>query len=253
MTIGIALSGGGARGIVHLGALQALHEMDIKPTRLAGTSAGAIIGALYCNGYTPKEIMEIFEETKFLKYISPTIGKAGLLNIEKTKELYLHYLPHDSFEALKYPLSVAATDIEKGKTIYFSEGALIQPILASACIPVVFNPVAYQGHLLVDGGILNNLPAEVLRPHCDKLIGVHSNPYINVPKIDSMRTIIEKSLMLALTVNAHQSMQLCDIALEPPQMGQFGTFDIKKAKEIFQIGYDFTYEQRSEIEAKLKA
>jgi NTE family protein len=231
MTIGIALSGGGARGIVHLGVLQALQEMDIKPTRVAGTSAGAIIGALYCNGYTPKEIMEIFEETKFLKYISPTLGKAGLLNIEKTRELYLHYLPHDSFEALKYPLSIAATDIEQGKTIYFSEG----------------------GHLLVDGGILNNLPTEVLRPHCDKLIGVHSNPYINVPKIDSMRTIIEKSLMLALTVNARQSMQLCDIALEPPKMGQFGTFDIKKAKEIYQIGYDFVYEQRSEIEASLKA
>ncbi len=240
MKIGLALSGGGARGIAHLGVLQALEEMDIRPHIISGTSAGAIVGAFYASGLKPLEIIEVFSNTKLLQFMRPAIGKGGLLNIEKSRNFYTKHLPHQTFEGLSIPLHVAATDIEKGEAIYFSEGALIEPLLASSCIPVVFSRMEWHEIILVDGGILYILPAEVIRDECNYLIGVHTNPYGDEQVIDSMKTIIEKSLMLALTTNARVSMQSCDLVIEPLELSRFSTFDMKKAKEIFDIGYAHT-------------
>ncbi|WP_316929017.1 patatin-like phospholipase family protein [Nitritalea halalkaliphila] len=161
-TLGIALSGGGIRGIAHLGVLQALNDYGIFPTHLSGSSAGAIVGAMYAKGFAPKEIFDIIVQTNYFKFIRPAISWTGILKMDTTEELYRKYLGEDSFESLNVKLTVAATDIQRGKVIYFNQGELIKPVMASSCIPGMFDPIQIGNKILVDGGVLNNLPVEPL-------------------------------------------------------------------------------------------
>ena len=144
LKIGLALSGGGVRGISHLGVLKATRRSWNRPPPrppLSGTSAGAIVGAMYCQGYLPEEILKIIVETNYFKFMRPAISLTGILKMDAMQSLFKIYLAHDDFAQLKTPLSVAATDIKKGKAIYFSEGELIKPVMASSCIPGMFDPI----------------------------------------------------------------------------------------------------------------
>ncbi len=122
---GLVLSGGGARGISHIGVLKALDEIGLKFHRLAGTSAGSIVGSLYAYGYAPDKILEIVLQTSFLKSVRPAWTMTGLLSLERLKDVLLKFLPENSFEALKIPITIAATEIIQGKPDYFSSGELI--------------------------------------------------------------------------------------------------------------------------------
>ena len=178
MKIGLVLSGGGARGIMHLGVIKALNEQGIVPDFIAGTSAVAIAGALVCHGYSPDEVLQILLKTNFLKYLRPSFSAPGLLKMDKVEDLYLQLLPHNSFAQLKTPLIVAATDIEQGEIVYFDQGELIRPLMASSCLPGIFAPVNFQKRMLVDGAVLNNLPIEpLLDRQADFLIASNCNPH----------------------------------------------------------------------------
>jgi len=152
--IGVVLSGGGVRGFAHLGLLKLMDELHIKPSAISGVSAGAIIGALYASGKTPEEIVALSKSNKYLGYSDFLWRKEGLFSMETMKRLLIENLPEDSFESLKIPLFVNATDFFHNKTIFFSTGKLIQPLIASASMPVVFEPVSIEKSRLVDGGLL---------------------------------------------------------------------------------------------------
>lgn len=250
MKFGITLSGGGARGIAHLGFLQVLEELDFRPDKILGVSAGSIIGTMYAAGYKPLEILEIVEKTNFFRFLRPAFSLQGLLNIERLEPIYLEYIPHNSFEKLKTPTIIMATDLDEGKPVFFSEGNLIKPVMASSCIPVVFNPIRYQGKTLVDGGVINNMPHQSLED-CDVKIGVHVNPYYHEKSVSSMRTVVERSLLLSIHSNAFASFPYFDLVIEPKKLNVFTPFSIAKAKEIYQIGYQETLKQKEEI-LKLK-
>lgn len=144
-TIGLVLSGGGARGFAHLGVMKALTELGIHISEISGTSAGAIAGSLFAAGYAPDQILEIIEETNVFDFLRPVFNKPGLSSMEKVEEVLSNYLSDDSFESLQIKLFVNATDLNSGEEIFFSSGPLIKPIVASACIPVIFSPVAFAG------------------------------------------------------------------------------------------------------------
>ena len=175
LKIGIALSGGGVRGVAHLGVLKALNENGIFPNRFSGSSAGAIAGALYCSGHSPEEILEIIVKTNYFKFLKPAISWTGILKMDLIPELFVKYLKENSFESLKIPLTIAATDLRRAKVVYFSQGELIKPLMASSCIPGMFDPILIDGHHYIDGGVLNNLPVEPLDGVCDVVIGVNCN------------------------------------------------------------------------------
>lgn len=236
--IGIALSGGGVRGISHLGVLKGLNEAGIYPTKVSGTSAGAIAGAMYCNGYKPEEVLKIIVETNYFKFMRPAISLTGILKMNSVGELFKLYLKHDDFAQLQIPLTVAATDIKKGKVIYFSEGELINPILASSCIPGMFDPIVIGKRHLIDGGVLNNLPVEPLDGICDYVIGVNCNQLPEETNIKNMKSLIERSVIMAMNSNVYSRKSKCDFFIEAPGLGKYGVFDIKKAPELFQAGYD---------------
>jgi NTE family protein len=238
MKIGLALSGGGARGIAHLGVLKALIEHDLRPEIISGVSSGAIVGALYSSGLHPDEIMDILLKMRIFRYIRPAWSKFGFLNIQKLLAIYKLYLPVQTFEKLKLPLIISAADIMEGKTVYFTEGDLTKAILASTCIPILFAPIEMEGKLMVDGGIINNLPVEPLIARCDLIIGVHCNPTHRQYQVGGIKSMLERTFHLSINNNVKERIKYCDLFIEPPQLINYGLFEISKGKDIYKVGYD---------------
>ena len=249
--IGITFSGGGARGIAHLGVLKVLLENEVNPEVISGTSAGAIVGALFAAGYTPDESLKIINQTSFLSYFRPSYSWKGLLSVDKLGVLLKKYLP-ETFDQLDRELAVAATDINSGETVYFNNGDLVSAILASSCVPLLFKPVNIRGRNYVDGGVLNNLPVEAIRDKVNVLIGVNSNPTTRVENLSNGRLVLERSALLAIGVNVAKSLKKCDIVIEPPELNRFSGFGLSQAREIFDYGYEFTVENISSFVADIR-
>jgi NTE family protein len=237
--VGLVLSGGGARGMAHLGIIKALAEMGIQISAVSGTSAGSIIGALYCYGYSTDEIFT-FISTGFFKAVRPAWTISGLLSLEVLGSELLKYMPANRFESLMIKLAVAATNLEIGEVKYFRSGALIPAILASSCVPAVFKPVEIGNSLYVDGGITDNLPVKPIKDECAFIIGSNCNPIANHFDKRNIRAIIERSLLIAVSGNIRASKRMCDILIEPPDLSKYGGFDIGKANEMYEIGYMHT-------------
>lgn len=155
MNTGLVLSGGGFRGIAHIGVIKALDEYGFQITHIAGTSAGAIIGALYAGGLDWKQILEFIKKVNIFSINNYAIGKPGFVDTEKFYDKFAEFFPADNFESLKIALFITATNILDGSLKVFSEGELIRPILASAAFPGVFTPMKIADSYYVDGGALN--------------------------------------------------------------------------------------------------
>ncbi|WP_421878401.1 patatin-like phospholipase family protein [Marinoscillum sp.] len=243
MKIGLVLSGGGARGVAHLGIMEALLEAGISFSVVSGSSAGALAGSLYCAGYTPKEIAGFIQKTNFITAFRPSFNSRSLLNIERAHSELIKYFKEDSFESLQIPLRVTTTDISKGKVKVYKKGQLIRPVLASCCVPVVFDPVKIGRRTLVDGGILDNLPYKPIKKECDKIIALHCNPIDKGYRISNWRDLMERSMMLTVTQYVHSKKKNYDLFLEPPGVSKYKVFDFKRAPEIFEHGYSYAKEQ----------
>lgn len=248
MKIGLALSGGGSRGFAHLGVIKALEELGLKPSMITGTSAGSIVGAMIAAGYSPEFIFEAIISAGIFSHLKFAFNRFGLFKLEKAEDLFLKYLPHNSFEQLKMPLTICATDLEQGEAVYFNEGELIKPILASCCLPGIFEPIRFQGRTLIDGGVIDNLPIGPLEQCCDFIIGVNVMPVNNSMAINSVKDVLMKSLFLAIRNNSGEKLKRCDLAIEPAEIYRYDGLNTSKAKEMFQLGYESTLR---EAEGKL--
>ncbi|QGY44998.1 patatin [Maribellus comscasis] len=233
---GIALSGGGARGIAHIGVLETLEKYGIKPKIISGTSMGAIVGAFYAAGYPPKEILEIVSSRKFHKLINWHLPFSGLIDMDKVQEVMVEKIEKDDFSALKIPFYCAVTNLNSGLFEIKSKGKLFQWVLASASIPVVFEPQIIDGQTYVDGGLLNNLPAASIRDKCEVLIGVHVNHNGPEDEVKGLMTVAERCFRLGIAQNVEESKKLCDFLIEPPEARDFTTFNFNKAREIYEVG-----------------
>lgn len=251
MKVGIALSGGGARGFAHLGVMKALEEFGVTFSEISGTSAGSIVGAFYCAGYTPDETLEIISKAGFLSSVRMAWAWTGLLSMDGFKDMLYKYLPENSFEKLKIPLTISATEIRHGRVTYFNSGELIPRIIASSSIPALFNPTTLDGHVYVDGGIMDNLPVRPLVGMCDFIIGSHCNPVEQRFDIKNVKEVTERSLLIAINVNTSHSKTHCNVVIEPTDLGKFSTFDLAKGKEIFNLGYQYTIKNYSKIDFEL--
>jgi NTE family protein len=239
---GLVLSGGGARGICHLGVMKALDEFGVKINYISATSAGSVTGCLFSYGYKPDEIMKMITSTSFAKSLKFAWSWTGLLKLDGLRDLLIKYIPENSFEALPIPVTIAATEIRKGSIQYFTTGELVPAILASCCVPAVFNPVEINGGMYVDGGVLDNLPVKGIDHKCNFIIGSHCNFIRSDVDLKNFRTVIERSLLMAINGNTTLSKSLCNILIEPPDVGRFSGFDVSKASEIYEIGYRYTKE-----------
>lgn len=241
MRVGLALSGGGARGIAHLGVLKALDELGIEIHEISGTSAGSIAAAFYTHGYQPEEALEIITKTNLFKVVWPAFSLSGLLSTSKGEGIIANYIESDSFEKADRPLKVVATNLNSGKAEVFTSGSLVKALMASSCIPFMFEPVKIGKSTYVDGGISNNLPVECIRDSCDVVIGVNVVPVIPQEQIGGFKSMVERVSMIALSANVNKSASLCDLLIEPRELRKYGTLDVKYGQEIFDLGYEYAH------------
>lgn len=250
-TIGIALSGGGLRGIAHLGVIKALEENDLRPAVISGTSAGAIVGAFYAAGYQPDELMEIVTRLSFFSPRALRFSTSALFDRQMLLKIFHHYFPGNRFSDLQLPLYVAATDIVSGRSVYFHEGDLDEALMASASIPFVFPVTRIDERFFLDGGIVNNLPVQPIRNKCDILIGINVNSISPVegPML-SGRRLFDRVVHLALGQSVLQNAKQCDLFINPPDMTRFSMFDKKYAHQVFDYAYEYAVKYLNERSEK---
>ncbi len=188
--IGVALGGGGARGLAHILMLEVMDELGLKPYRISGTSIGAIVGVLYASGKSGKEIRQLVDELtvgtneswldalseqrvlRWLAFLLPELRRGGLLNPEGFINFLSETVGIKTFNELKIPLQVVATDFWDRKAVALSSGELMPAVQASMALPGVFVPVEINGRLLVDGGLVNPVPYDLVQPDCDFTIAI---------------------------------------------------------------------------------
>lgn len=233
--IGLVLSGGGTRGIAHLGAIKAMEEAGVKPEIISGVSAGAIISALYASGNSPDDIFNILCEQKFMSCSKLSFGLKGLLEMRGLKCEIAKYCK-ETFEELEIPIYVGATDLNSGKITYFNSGNLLDAVVASSSIPVIYNPVVLNGTTYIDGGIVDNMPVSPILGKTENIIGVNVNPVNNLDRINNLFDVLSRTFQIASRSNV-EGARLCNILIEPPELIKFSFLDNSKAEEVFNIGY----------------
>jgi NTE family protein len=188
--IGLALGGGGAKGLAHILMLQVLDELNLRPHRIAGTSIGAVMGALYASGMSGQEIQQLIDRLTVSKeeswfnglfeqdvgrwwdIIEIQLGHGGLVDTHGLATFLREIIPTTQFEDLKIPLKVVAADFWERKQVVFERGDLFLPLQASIAIPGLFSPVHHKGRILVDGSLVNPVPYDLLFDECEVVIAI---------------------------------------------------------------------------------
>jgi len=250
--LGIALSGGGAKGFAHLGVLEALNERGLYPQIMSGTSAGAFAAVLYADGYTPKEIIGFFKKKVFREFAEFSIPHGGFFKSERFQSFLKKHLRSKKFEDLKIPLNVLTTDIEFGESYVFNKGPIIPAIIASCSVPIIFRPVEIDSHYYVDGGLFKNFPVSTIRNECRKVIGVNVSPLTQAEFRSSIKYIAERSFHYMSTSNTLLDRSLCDYLIESDSLFKYSMFDLDHVEEIYQTGYELTMEYLEKNEDSLK-
>lgn len=238
--LGLALSGGGVKGFAHAGALKALEEFGYKPDIISGTSAGAVAGALYVAGYSPKEICDLFKNKSFSNFTNITIPTSGLFSPAKFVDFLKQKITYSNIEDLPIPMRIVATDLDAGKIKVFTEGSLAERVMASATVPVVFPPTVIDDVHYVDGGIFCNFPVDVIRQDCEKVIGINVSPLVPTQYKQTIIEIALRSYNFMFRANTKEDGMLCDILVELPDVLQYDMFDLDAIDEIYRMGYHET-------------
>lgn len=249
---GISLSGGGARGLAHIGVLAALEEKGIFPEIIAGSSMGAIIATFYAAGYSTAEMMDIAKKEKISKVLKWKFPKGGMLSLEILREMLSNHIEKDNFSILKKELYLSVSNISKGEKEIISSGPLFRAVMASASIPIVFEPQVINGMTYVDGGLFDDLPVEPLKGRCKKIIASHVNYNGPDPNLNSFRAIAERVYRLAIYQNVKKNFEKCDVIIDPPQLRKHGIFDFKHVEQLYEIGYNETMKAITTPSGKLK-
>ncbi|MBN1133109.1 MAG: patatin-like phospholipase family protein [Bacteroidales bacterium] len=236
--LGIVLSGGAARGFAHPGVLKALHEFNMEPEIIAGASAGAIAGGFYADGYEPEEILELFKGKRFLDLARLRMGKTGLLEVEGLRKLLRKNMRAKDFDGLKKEFVVSVTNFRTGEAEYLTEGDLVESIIASSSIPVLFTPVKLNGKLYIDGGVVDNFPVGPIREKCKKLVGVAVNPIGEEKGSVSMISMSVRAFHLSMAAGMKYKRDEVDIYIEPEKLKDFSLLDVKAGDKMFKIGYE---------------
>ncbi len=259
MKIGIALSGGAARGWAHIGVIKALEENGIVPEVISGTSAGAIVAAIYANGKTPDEMEEITKDASIWKIYSFGLSNftfmpaSGLTKLNYLEKVLAENLPESGdFKDLQKQLFVATSNLNTCDCEIFNQGNIVQAVTASAAIPIIFKPQVIGKHKYVDGGMINNLPIEPLKSICDLVIGVNVNPHQYETSVSNIFEIGKRSFEMIIWNNTSARLSECDIQIEPTEVFEYGLFDFKKAEKIIQAAYESTKNQMPQIRQIIK-
>lgn len=242
--LGVALSGGGARGFAHVGALMAIEEAGLTPDVIAGVSAGSVVAVLYAAGVPFEEMTKIFEGKGFSDFAAISMGDGGLMRIDKFKKAILKTInkfgQFKSIEDLNIPTYIGVTDLDNGHEAEFHTGSIGECMIASCSIPIIFKPVKINGVNYVDGGVLRNHPAWIIRDKCETLIGVNVSPMRTPGKATSLIDVAMRTYNLMAKANQGIDMSLCDVSVQTPELSSYKVFDLTNIKAVVTSGYIHT-------------
>lgn len=233
--IGLALAGGFARGIAHIGVLRAFRDAGIPIDCVAGTSVGALIGAGFCSGISLEKMQEIGQTTTFADFGRWTPSWLGLATNLRMEKYLARMTPATTFAELKIPLAISATDINAGVTIYYLNGSIAPPLRASCAYPGLFVPIQYEGRTLVDGFLTAPVPVEgALIQGADVVIAV----YLEAGGIENPRTAVDIISRSFNIIQKHTDVtwrQQADVIIEP-NVSSFAWDDFTKTPELIAAG-----------------
>ncbi|WP_020527221.1 patatin-like phospholipase family protein [Flexithrix dorotheae] len=269
--VGLVLSGGGAKGVAHIGILKKLEELDLVPDIITGTSMGALVGGLYASGYSSEELVDIVDGINWDELLSnqtawshivieekPYYGRymlklpvdegkinvpAGIIEGQKLSELF-NYLTRgvhniNDFEKLPISYSCVATDVVTGKEVILNKGSLAEAMRASMAIPSFFTPVVMEDYILVDGGLLKNFPVqEAIDMGADIIIGVNvGGGYYEKEELNNPVTILTQAAMFKSLADAEMTKKICHVFIEPDLHGySTGSFTKEDCTGILERG-----------------
>ena len=235
--IGLALGGGFARGLAHIGVLKVLEEANIPVDFIAGTSVGSVIGAAYASGMSAKELEEIAALVRVKDFSRWTFSRFGLFSNDKMAIFLSKILRCKSFEDLRIPLAVAATDIVSGDAVVFTSGDLVDPVRASCAYPGMFLPVNINGRLYVDGLLAHAVPAMPLRQMgAEKVLSIYlSSHWVKPQGPRHVFDVIGQCFSIAQERMCGPWKSASDVVLEPA-IGEFGYDDFVRAPELIRAG-----------------
>lgn len=245
--VGLALSGGGARGFGHLGALKAFEELGVEFECVAGTSVGSLVGAMYCYGMTADEMIKFALNLK-VKDIRTSKIIFVPSKTNKLEELIISAMGDIDIKDLKKKFCAVAVDMKDGEEIVFSEGRLCKVLAGSCAVPVVFDCVEYENMILMDGGLANTIPADVPKlMGCDKVIAVDINKYRG-RGTDSTKLfdLVMASIRILMKSNCVKGKLNSDILIEP-ELKDFKSTSFDGAEEMIKEGYRAVMEKKDEI------
>jgi NTE family protein len=234
--VGLALSGGFARGIAHIGVLKVLKEHHIPVDCIAGTSVGALIGAAYAAGTSLEEMEKQAALTVFTDFGHWKLSRLGLASNEKLNEFLARFTKCTTFEELRIPLAVAATELGAGKTKYFTSGDLRLAIRASCAYPGLFVPLEIEGSLLVDGFVTDPLPADGARMlGADVVIGVYLSTVSDQRKPANLIDVLGRTFSIVQKASEQSWRRMANVVIEPDIAG-FAWDAFNKTSEMIAAG-----------------
>ena len=269
--VGVVLSGGGAKGYAHVGALKVIEEAGIKIDYIGGTSMGAIIGGLYAAGYSPDELEKIMHQLDISSLITQNKNRAEIPFFDKSyKEKYILELPFDNFKLtipnafskgqgpldlltylfrpvhgidnfnkLPTPFVCIATNIETGQEKVFHSGFLPRVVLASAAYPTMLDPVSIDGQLYVDGGVVNNFPVkEVKDMGADIIIGVElGDGLLKRDDLNSAIDILSQIMSMSIVKKTDEQKKMVDVLIKP-DLKKYSVTSFDDVEPIYKRGYE---------------
>ncbi len=236
--VGLALSGGAARGIAHAGVLEVLVEAGVAVRAVAGTSAGAIVGALFAAGVTPVEIGRLALETRWIDLLHLRLPHAGMISGEGLERFFERVIPAQTFAGLRLPFAAVATDLATGRRVDVTSGPLARAVLASCSLPVLLEPVSIGGRLLVDGGVSSQIPVSTVRDTLGvtPVIAVDVNVGgLEQPRLESVVDIAIHLAMLWAARTAQEGAAEADLVIGVDARG-IALHDLAHGPELLRRG-----------------
>jgi NTE family protein len=215
--VGLVLGGGGARGIAHVGVLKVIVENKIPIHCIAGTSSGALFGALFSGGMSPFDMVKTAKSSGWAKLVKFRLSKTGPVSGEGIEELIIRSIGNKNIEDLRIPLCIVATDLCTGNKRMLTKGNVAKAVHASSAIPGIFSPVEFEGRTLVDGLVVENVPVETMKGMgADYIIAVDAVPDLSIEEWDpNVFSVIERALDILCRFNSVSSKALADIEINP--------------------------------------
>lgn len=250
--IGLALGGGAARGLAHIGALKAFEEEGIPVSAVAGTSAGSIVGAAFAAGLSWRAILDLARKADWRSFVSPTLPRMGLLRMDRLERFVEELLGGKDFRALRLPFTAVAVDVTTGEEVRLREGPVAPAVRASCSIPGLFEPASLGGRFLVDGGLAADVPVEAARQlGADRVIGVALNagtaPF---PTPANIMDVLSNTFQILARANALRNLEGADLVVAPRLSG-FGYQDLSRLEELVALGESAARESLSAMRRRL--